>query len=134
MAFQGMWFKMRIKPFNCVQNAITKHVIQKCHFEARGSKCELIDPVISDCRRYSDRQVHDLVNSLSPSFCTCLTLADLPSSSFKTGKTDLPTTEHVVKFTIKSLQTDGEKNQTMSSLSGCKLPWINLQPSFLRFL
>jgi bacterioferritin-associated ferredoxin len=23
-----MWFKMRIKPFNCVQNAITKHVIQ----------------------------------------------------------------------------------------------------------
>jgi hypothetical protein len=28
MAFQGMWFKMRIKPFNSVQNAITKHVIQ----------------------------------------------------------------------------------------------------------
>jgi hypothetical protein len=28
MAFQGMWFKMQIKPFNSVQNAITKHVIQ----------------------------------------------------------------------------------------------------------
>jgi hypothetical protein len=24
----GMWFKMRIKPFNSVQNGITKHVIQ----------------------------------------------------------------------------------------------------------
>jgi hypothetical protein len=23
-----MWFKMRIKPFNSVQNGITKHVIQ----------------------------------------------------------------------------------------------------------
>jgi hypothetical protein len=28
MPFQGMWFKMQIKPFNSVQNAITKHVIQ----------------------------------------------------------------------------------------------------------
>jgi hypothetical protein len=28
MPFQGMWFKMQIKPFNSVQNGITKHVIQ----------------------------------------------------------------------------------------------------------
>jgi hypothetical protein len=24
MAFQGMWFKMRIKPLNCVQNGMTE--------------------------------------------------------------------------------------------------------------
>jgi hypothetical protein len=35
-----MWFKMRIKPFNTVQNGITNHVIQKCHSRAWGSKCE----------------------------------------------------------------------------------------------
>jgi hypothetical protein len=28
MPFRGMWFKMQIKPFNSVQNAIMKHVIQ----------------------------------------------------------------------------------------------------------
>jgi hypothetical protein len=28
MPVWGMWFKMRIEPFNSVQNGITKHVIQ----------------------------------------------------------------------------------------------------------
>ena len=32
MAFRGMWFKMRIKPFNCVQNGITKHLVRNGHF------------------------------------------------------------------------------------------------------
>jgi hypothetical protein len=40
MAFRGMWFKMQIKPFNGVQNAITKHVIQN-GISGHGSKCEL---------------------------------------------------------------------------------------------
>jgi hypothetical protein len=28
MPFRAMWFKIRIKPFNSVQNGIMKHVIQ----------------------------------------------------------------------------------------------------------
>jgi hypothetical protein len=42
MAFQGMWFKMRIKPFICVQNGLTKHMIQNgISRHVSSSKCEL---------------------------------------------------------------------------------------------